>query len=116
MPKIRESYTIMTVTIDPKLKGWLQDREGSISAANEVCVKEAHKKWVEHQRDIKMGHRRLDEEAYEWNTEMRKKDGARRRAAELLHYLTHAEIKSDRMRMLRYEVRALIQEMRKNDE
>ena len=115
MPRIRENYTVMSITIDPVLKTWLQRGEDTLSATTERIIRDAHNAWKRHQDHLARNQRKLTEPSYAWTLEQRQADKAKSLAVELGRAMRDHNIKSDRCRMLKYELTKFISEVARRE-
>ena len=120
MPKIREEYTVMSITICPTLKRWVSGGESSASAVVESIVRQA---WLRSQGEkrARNAYRKtiLDPE-YSYKPGVQSHLNAIEMAKSLVNELhqthTGADIKSQRVRHLAYELRQFIKEGVPSDE
>lgn len=120
MPRIRENYTVMSITIDPKLKAWVSQGERTASAVVETIIRRAYLRDEGERRARKAYRKTLLDPRYSWKPGRQRHLNAIEMAKTLVNELvptgTGADIKSDRLRMLSYELRQFIQEGVSDDE
>tara|TARA_Y100001963_G_scaffold45641_1_gene64337 strand:- start:39 stop:401 length:363 start_codon:yes stop_codon:yes gene_type:complete len=120
MPRIRENYTVMSITIDPKLKEWIQRSESSASAVVESIIRRAYLQ-AKGERRAKNAYRQsILDPKYTYQPGLQKHLNAIELAKTMLRELQRTEsstdIKSERSRMLRYELAKFVQEGAPNGE
>ena len=117
MPKIREEYTVMSITIDPTLKRWVSGGESSASAVVESIVRQA---WLRSQGEkrARNAYRKtiLDPE-YSYKPGVQAHLNAIEMSKTLVSELhSDRDIKSQRVRHLAYELRQFMKEGVPSDE
>jgi hypothetical protein len=114
MAKIRrmgdEGRVAMTVMIDPKLHRWLS-RGDNRSDSAERAIRQVFEESERQDRIRAKQQRSLTETTYTWSPERRAAEKAKSMAGELGRVLRDHNIKSDRSRMLRYELLKFISEV-----
>lgn len=120
MPRIRENYTVMSITIDPDLKAWVSGGERTASAVVESIIRQAYLRDRGEKRARNAYRKTLLDPRYSWHPGRQRHLNAIEMAKTLVNELsqtgTGADIKSNRLRMLSYELRQFIQEGVPSDE
>ena len=116
MPKIRENYTVMSITIDPDLKRWVSRSERSASAVVEDIVRRAYLRADGEKRARNAYRQSILDPKYSYQPGLQKHLNAIELAKTLVNEIVQEDIKSERCRMLRYELAKFIQEGAPNGE
>ena len=116
MPRIRENYTVMSITIDPDLKRWVSRSDRSASAVVEDIVRRAYLRADGERRARNAYRETILDPKYSYQPGLQQHLNAIELAKTLLREVIHGEIKSERLRMLRYELAKFVQEGVPSDE
>tara|TARA_Y100001951_G_scaffold101389_1_gene106186 strand:- start:931 stop:1281 length:351 start_codon:yes stop_codon:yes gene_type:complete len=116
MPRIRENYTVMSITIDPDLKRWVSRGESTASAVVESIVRRAYLQAKGEKRAKNAYRQTILDPKYSYQPGLQQHLNAIELAKTLLREVIHGEIKSERLRMLRYELAKFVQEGVPSDE
>ena len=116
MPRIRENYTVMSITIDPDLKKWVSRSDRSASAVVEEIVRRAYLRAEGEKRARNAYRQSILDPKYSYQPGRQQHLNAIELAKSLVNEIVHGEIKSERLRMLRYELAKVVQEGVPSDE
>ena len=116
MPKIRENYTVMSITIDPDLKRWVSRSERSASAVVEDIVRRAYLRADGEKRARNAYRQSILDPKYSYQPGLQQHLNVIELAKTMLREIVGGEIKSERLRMLRYELAKFVQEGVPSDE
>ena len=116
MPKIRENYTVMSITIDPDLKRWVSRSERSASAVVEDIVRRAYLRADGEKRARNAYRQSILDPKYSYQPGLQQHLNVIELAKTMLREIVGGEIKSERLRMLRYELAKFVHEGVPSDE